>query len=127
MKIVGVSVTEVADQRARSSSTNAVGSMSSCWTSVLRLEVAKKSESHGTCFSGEPTKKNCWSRSIDNLELLNVRSSSRPSQSDISQPMKSMGLLLIELASQSGSLAASLSNACSHSSRSSSWIAYWGV
>ena len=39
--------------------TNAAGSMSSCWTSVLRQYVAKKFDSDGSRDIELPTKKNC--------------------------------------------------------------------
>ena len=48
-------------QRARNSATNAVGSISSCWTCALRQYVAKKFDSDGSYEVEEPTKKNCLS------------------------------------------------------------------
>src|SRR6476620_5167772 len=78
-------------QRACNSDTNAVGSMSSDWTSVLRQYVAKKVDSVGSCEIELPTKKNCWSRSSDSRDWLDIRRRNRPSQSGISQPMNSIG------------------------------------
>src|SRR5262245_21396362 len=78
-------------QRACNSVTNAVGSMSSDWTSVLRQYVAKKVDSVGSREIELPTKKNCWLRSSDSRDWLDIRRRNRPSQSGISQPMNSIG------------------------------------
>src|SRR5262245_62649704 len=78
-------------QRACNSDTNAVGSISSDWTSVLRQYVAKKFDSVGSREIELPTKKNCWLRSSDSRDWLDIRRRNRPSQSGISQPMNSIG------------------------------------
>src|SRR5258705_10875552 len=77
-------------QRACNSATNAAGSISSCWTSVLRQYVAKKSDSDGSREDEQPAKKNWWLDSRDSRVLLDMRTKNRPSQSGISQPINNI-------------------------------------
>src|ERR1700760_4225193 len=73
-------------QRARSSATNAAGSISICWTRVLRQYVRKKLDKDGSLDAEHPAKKKGM-RSMDNRLLLDMRRRNRPSQSGISHPM----------------------------------------
>src|SRR5271156_4349713 len=77
-------------QRARNCAANAAGSISSCWTSVLRQYVSKKFDSDGSREVEGPAKKNRL-RSSDSRVLLDIRRRNRPSQSGISQPTNSIG------------------------------------
>src|SRR5258705_10633543 len=111
-------------QRARNSAINAVGAISSCWTSSPGQYAKKLNSDEG--YDEEPTKKICL-RARDNRVLLNMRSRNSQIESGNSQPTNSIGSCFSGLASQLGRLAVSLTNAYSHSSRSSVWIAYCGV
>src|SRR6478609_9398156 len=86
----GLEVARCVSQRARNSATNAVGSMSSCCTSVLGQNVEKKLDSIGSRDDEQPARKNGMD-SIDSRLLLEKRNRNRPSQSGISHPMNSSG------------------------------------